>query len=94
MISEKDVHYVAALARLRLSPEEIQAFTGQLTSILVHAEELGKVNTDGVEPTALVAPEQRPLRDDVEQQSLPKEDILRNAPCAKRGFFAIPKVIG
>jgi aspartyl-tRNA(Asn)/glutamyl-tRNA(Gln) amidotransferase subunit C len=94
MITKEDVHYISNLARLRLSCDEVEAFTGQLTSILAHAQELQKVNTEGVDPTALVSGERSPLRDDIEHPSLSKEDALRNAPLVKNGFFAVPKVIG
>ncbi len=94
MIERKDVEYIAELARLNLSPEEIEEFTKQLGSILNYVEELKQVNTEDVEPTCFVSPEHDPLRDDTEQPSLTTQEALSNAPNAKKGFFAIPKVIG
>lgn len=94
MISREQVLHVAKLARLKLTEQEVESFTGQIGSILEHIEQLNKVNTDNVEPTNFMVPKHDPLRDDVEVQSLPQEQILMNGPNTKKGCFAVPKVIG
>ena len=53
-ITDKDVQHVAKLARLNLTPEEEQMFTGQLNAILQYAEKLNELDTEGVEPTTHV----------------------------------------
>jgi aspartyl-tRNA(Asn)/glutamyl-tRNA(Gln) amidotransferase subunit C len=93
MIGRKDVEYIAELARLELSESEIESFSHQLATTLTYIEQLNQVDTDQVEPTAFLAPEHDPLRDDVAQPSLPSEQALRNGPKVTRGCFAIPKVI-
>jgi aspartyl-tRNA(Asn)/glutamyl-tRNA(Gln) amidotransferase subunit C len=94
MISRDDVEYIASLARLNLSPEEIESFAGQLGAILTHIEQLNTVDTSEVEPTCFVTAEHDPYRDDRSRPSLPREQALRNGPVVKNGFFAVPKVIG
>lgn len=97
-VTEKEVRHVAKLARLALSEDEIARMVPELNNILGWVEQLGEVDTDGVEPlTAVIANELR-LRDDVvDADPLTgggrRDDILANAPDAQHGFFAVPKVI-
>jgi aspartyl-tRNA(Asn)/glutamyl-tRNA(Gln) amidotransferase subunit C len=94
MITREEVLKIAKLARLKLSEAEIGNFTGQLGSILEFVKQLDQVDTSKVEPTCFVEPSHDPLRDDIEKPSLTQEEALRNGPKVKKGFFAIPKVIG
>ncbi|HUI92270.1 MAG TPA: Asp-tRNA(Asn)/Glu-tRNA(Gln) amidotransferase subunit GatC [Chitinivibrionales bacterium] len=93
MIDKAHVKYIADLSRLSLSDAETEAFAGQLKSILHYVEQLNKVDTSNVEPTAFIAPSRDPMRDDVETPSLPPEKILQNGPKVKNGYFAVPKII-
>jgi aspartyl-tRNA(Asn)/glutamyl-tRNA(Gln) amidotransferase subunit C len=93
MINKDVVKHIADLSRLSLSDEEAESFTHQLGSILTYMEQLDKVDTTGVEPTAFVAPARDPMRSDAETQSLPPETLLANGPKVTRGHFAVPKVI-
>ena len=94
MIDREKVLQIARLARLRLSEQEIEHFTTQLGSIFEFVEQLNSVYTSSIDPTCFMEPEHDPLRDDVEQPSLPVDEALKNGPSVKKGFFAIPKVIG
>lgn len=94
MIEKRDVEYVANLARLKLTDEEKEAFTGQLATVVKYMDQLNEVDTRDVEPTSFVVAEHDPIREDCEKESLSKDDILRNGPSVKRGYFSIPKVIG
>jgi aspartyl-tRNA(Asn)/glutamyl-tRNA(Gln) amidotransferase subunit C len=94
MIDREKVLQIAKLARLHLSEQEIEHFTAQLGSIFEFVEQLNGVDTSGVEPTCFMEPGHDPLRDDSEKPSLPVEETLKNGPSVKKGFFAIPKVIG
>jgi aspartyl-tRNA(Asn)/glutamyl-tRNA(Gln) amidotransferase subunit C len=92
-VSEKEVRHVAKLARLALGDDEIARMVPELNNILGWIEQLGEVDTDGVEPlTAVIANELR-LRDDVVNDGDCRDDVLANAPDAQHGFFAVPKVI-
>lgn len=92
-ISIQDVEHVAKLARLELSEEEKQTFTGQLNAILKYAEQLKELDTDGVEPTSHVVPVSNVLREDVNRPSLPVEKVFLNAPEEEDGQFKVPAVL-
>ncbi|QIK96003.1 Asp-tRNA(Asn)/Glu-tRNA(Gln) amidotransferase subunit GatC [Sphingomonas sp. HDW15A] len=92
-VSEKEVRHVAKLARLALSEEEIAKMVPELNNILGWVEQLGEVSTDGVEPLTAVIENRLRLRDDVVNDGDVRDDILKNAPDAQHGFFAVPKVI-
>jgi len=94
-LSLDEVRRVARLARLRLSPEEEQAFQGQLSAILDHVAQLGELDVSGVEPMthALAAGEPAPLRPDALGPVLPPGEALLNAPAREGTCFKVPKVI-
>ena len=92
-VTEKDVRHVAKLARLALSEDEIAKMVPELNNILGWVEQLGEVDTSGVEPLTAVIENQLRLRMDVVNDGDCRDDILKNAPDAQHGFFAVPKVI-
>ncbi len=94
MISRSDVEYIASLARLELREEEIESLTQELGSILTYIEQLNQADVSDVEPTCFVSPEHDPYRDDEARPSLSINRVLQNGPSVKKGFFAVPKVIG
>ncbi|OLC57576.1 MAG: hypothetical protein AUH85_02955 [Chloroflexi bacterium 13_1_40CM_4_68_4] len=83
---------VAKLARLALSDEEIDRFTGQLSAILEAVSKLNVVDTSGVGPTASILPLQDVLREDEPCPGLTKEEALRNAPDRDGDFFRVQPV--
>jgi len=93
MIDREHVLHIARLARLKLSDEEVEDFTGQIGSILEYVEQLESAPTEGVEPTSIMAPSHDSLRDDLPVPSLDREAILQNGPMVKEDHFAVPKVI-
>ena len=97
-VNEAQVRHVAKLARLALSDAEIDKMVPELNNILGWVEQLGEVDTDGIEPLTAVIDIPTRLRDDVvDADPLTGGDIrdkvLLNAPYAQHGFFAVPKVI-
>jgi aspartyl-tRNA(Asn)/glutamyl-tRNA(Gln) amidotransferase subunit C len=94
-ISQKDVEYVARLARLALTPEEKERYTAQLESILVYIDTLNKLDTTHVVPTTHVLPLANIWREDgAEPNRLGSQaDILKNAPEAEGPFFKVKKII-
>ena len=91
--SDFDVTYIAKLARIAMSDEEIERLAPELNNILGWVEQLGEVNTDGVEPLTAVIDQKLRLRDDVVTEGNIRDEVLANAPEAQHGFFAVPKVI-
>jgi aspartyl-tRNA(Asn)/glutamyl-tRNA(Gln) amidotransferase subunit C len=92
-VSSEQVRHIARLARLAMSDEEIERLVPELNNILGWVEQLGEVNTDGVEPLTAVIDQKQRLRDDVVTEGNIRDEVLANAPEAQHGFFAVPKVI-
>ncbi len=90
MIDQDQVLYVARLARLRLSDEEVERMTGELSGILGHVDRIGKLDLEGVEPTSHVVALENVWRPDVPRPSLPHEVALANAPEPHDGAFRVP----
>jgi len=88
-----DVPYLARLARLELTQEEIDLFGGQLGRILDHVEQMNKLDISGIEPTAHAITVFDVIREDAVTESLPKPTILENAPHNANGLFLVPKVL-
>jgi aspartyl-tRNA(Asn)/glutamyl-tRNA(Gln) amidotransferase subunit C len=88
-----DVQYVAELARIKLTPEEISTFQSQLAHVLEHVEKLNQVDLTNVEPTAHSFPIYNVFRQDEEQASLPRDLALANAPQQAHGLFMVTKVV-
>lgn len=91
--SHIDVRYVANLARLELSDEEVAVFQPQLEAILRHAEALTKLDVSGIDPTAHSVPVFGRMRDDVPHESLEPSALLQNAPDQAQGQIRVPKVV-
>jgi aspartyl-tRNA(Asn)/glutamyl-tRNA(Gln) amidotransferase subunit C len=92
-LSREDVAKVALLARLRLSPEELETFTGQLNSIVDYVAQLQGLDTHDVEPLAHGIEVRNVFRDDVRGASLPREAALSNAPMRNADGFLVPAVL-
>lgn len=76
-----------------MSDEELERFVPELNNILGWVEQLGEVDTDGVEPLTAVIEQKLRLRADVVNDGNIRDEVLANAPDAQHGFFAVPKVI-
>jgi aspartyl-tRNA(Asn)/glutamyl-tRNA(Gln) amidotransferase subunit C len=92
-VNTEQVRHIAKLARIAMSEEELERLVPELNAIIGWVEQLGEVNTDGIEPLTAVIDQRLRLRDDVVNDGNIREDILANAPAAQHGFFAVPKVI-
>ena len=95
-LTEKEVRYVADLANLSFSDEEVRKFARELDGILEHMDKLNELDTSNVEPMAQVlyaADETATLRPDVERPPLGAELALANAPLKGSGYFKVPRVI-
>lgn len=95
-ITDKEVRYVADLANLALTEEEIARMVHDLDEILTHVEKMSTLDTTNVEPMAQVlyqAEDTATLRADLERPPLGNEAGLANAPVKGAGFFKVPRVI-
>lgn len=91
--TDLNIEHVANLARLSLTPEEKSKFAQQLGDVLLHIEQLGKVDVSGVEPTAHAFPISNVWADDVAQPGLAVEAALKNAPAQRQNMIVVPKVV-
>ena len=92
-VDEATVTRVAKLARIAITPEDARRLAPELQQILGWIEQLGEVDTTGVEPMTAVIPNKLRLRDDVVTDGGVRDAVLANAPQAEHGFFTVPKVI-
>ena len=95
-LTEMEVRYVADLANLSFSDEEVRKFARELDSILGHMDKLNELDTTDVEPMAQVlydAGETATLREDRERPPLGTETALANAPLKGAGYFKVPRII-
>ena len=92
-ITEKEVLHVARLARLRLTPQELALYREQLGRVLEHIEELSRLDTGSVPPTAHVLGLVNALRPDEPAPWPGREALLAQAPASEGPYFKVPKVI-
>ena len=88
-----DVRYVANLARINLSDEEVTRFSTQLEDIMGYIEKLGEVDVEGIEPSAHPIEMSNRVRKDEPAPSLPAEGFLQNTPDQANGQLRVPKVV-
>jgi len=93
-MTTEDVAHVARLARLELTAEELEQFTGQLAKVLDHARDVEALETAGVPPTALPLPLSNVLREDVVEPSLNRDEVLAAAPSVEAYQFRVPRILG
>lgn len=93
-IDRKTVDHVAKLACLSLSDAEAEKLTGDLARIVAYVEELAKVDTTDVPPTAHVQLDHLPFREDETRPGLAREEVLSQAPRAEQEGFAVPTFVG
>lgn len=89
-----DVPYVAKLARLALSPQEVEMYEAQLNAFLTHVDALRELDTGDVPATAQVIHARNVGRDDAESACLSQADALAGAPQAYGSYFRVPRIIG
>ena len=93
-ISTEHVAHVARLARIELTPDEIEHYTGHLGRVLEHARELEDLDLADVPPLAHPYPLHNVFRDDVAGPPVERDEVLAQAPAAADGQFQVPPVLG
>ena len=92
-LSEKDVQYVAKLARLEVTDQEVAKYTQQLANILEYVEQLNKLDTSNVEPLTHPLDMKNVFSEDVVVPSMTQADVLSNGPEIQSGHFKVPKIM-
>jgi aspartyl-tRNA(Asn)/glutamyl-tRNA(Gln) amidotransferase subunit C len=94
-LTREQVRHIAELARLELADEDIDRMTQQLSAILDYAARLQELDTESIPPTANVVPLHNVMRADIVMPSLPREQVLQNAPDTdERGeFFRVRAIL-
>jgi aspartyl-tRNA(Asn)/glutamyl-tRNA(Gln) amidotransferase subunit C len=93
-LSRDEVAHVARLARLQLTDEELDTFTGQLAAVLEHAADVEALDVHDVPPTSHPYELANVLRPDVVVPSLDRDEVLAAAPDAEDGRFKVPPILG
>ena len=87
------VKRIARLARIAITDEEAKGLEGELTGIMQWVEQLGEVDTEGVEPMTRVVPIELKMRHDVVDDGEIAADVTANAPFSQGHFYVVPKVV-
>jgi aspartyl-tRNA(Asn)/glutamyl-tRNA(Gln) amidotransferase subunit C len=94
IIDTKTVKHVATLARMGITEEEAQKFSGQFSAIIEYFNMLNEVDTENVIPASDIANAENVLREDEVKPSMNREEFLKNAPKSERGYVKVPTVLG
>ena len=92
-IDAATVRKVARLARIAEPEEKLETLAKELTGIMTWIEQLGEVDTTGVEPMTSAVAVALPMREDVVTDGGDPARVLSNAPKTVDGFFVVPKVV-
>ena len=92
-IDRETLQKTAHLARLEFSEAGAEQMMADLSKILSWVEKLNELDTEGVEPLTHMPMEENVLREDIGQESLPRERGLKNAPKKDQDYFRVPKVL-
>ncbi len=92
-IGIEQIEQVASLSRISLTDEEKDIFREQLTDILSYIEKLNELDTDDVQPMAYATSLKNVFREDKQESSFARQEILELSPSSANGFFKVPKVL-
>lgn len=92
-IDAATVRKVARLARIAVPEERLDPLAKELSGILQWIEQLGEVDTDGVEPMTSAVAATLPMREDIVTEGGDASRVLSNAPRSTDGFYVVPKVV-
>lgn len=91
IITDELVTYLEALGRIKLPEESREKAKNDLQEILQYIDTLSELDTEGIEPMSHALPLTNVMRDDVVAPSIPREEVLANAPSQKDGYFLVPR---
>jgi len=93
-ISAEVVVKVSRLARLDVTPDEVQRITTQMAGMLEHFADIDALDLSDIEPMTQPYPLSNVFREDVVVKGLDREEVLANAPAAEDGRFRVPPIVG
>jgi aspartyl-tRNA(Asn)/glutamyl-tRNA(Gln) amidotransferase subunit C len=93
-LTRDEVAHVADLARLELTEDELELFTGQLAEVLDHAADVASLDLTGVAPTAHAMAVSNVLRPDEVRPALDRDEVLGQAPSVEDHRFRVPRILG
>jgi aspartyl-tRNA(Asn)/glutamyl-tRNA(Gln) amidotransferase subunit C len=93
MLNREQVHKVAHLARLEITPEEEALFANQLSSILEYFEQLSELDTTNIPPTTRAIDISNITRSDVREVYRDRDFLLQEAPQTEGDFFRVPQIL-
>lgn len=88
-----DVAYVAHLARLHLTPEEVAHFQPQMEQIVGYVEQISGLDVTDVEPMSHTVAVTNVVREDVSREGLAHDGVMANAPASVDGLFSVPQIV-
>ena len=91
-LTREEVKFIAGLARLELSEDEMQRYRNQLSQILAYFQQLEQLDTEEIQPTTSFLFEKPPLRHDQPQPGLTTDELLKNAPETDERLFRVPPI--
>ena len=93
-ISAEVVVKVSRLARIDVTPDEVQRITTQMAGMLEHFADIDALDLSDIEPMTQPYPLSNVFREDVVVTGLDREEVLANAPAAEDGRFRVPPIVG
>jgi aspartyl-tRNA(Asn)/glutamyl-tRNA(Gln) amidotransferase subunit C len=93
-LTRSDAAYVARLARIDLTEEELDLYAVQLAAVLDHAAQVAALDTSGVGPSSHPLPLENVLRRDEPRPSLDRAEVLSQAPAVEDDRFLVPRILG
>ncbi len=92
-VDENTVRRIARLARIKITADEAKSLEGELSGILNWVEQLGEIDTSGVEPMTRVVAQKLKMREDKVVDGEIADDVVKNAPVVDDHYFVVPKVV-
>ncbi len=92
-ITDKDLDYVARLARIHIDDEKKERLTHDMEAVIRFADKLAELDTENVEPIAHALPVNNVFRKDEIVPSYDREELLKNAPEKDAGCYSVPKIV-
>ena len=92
-IDKETARRVAKLARIAVPDDRLDPLAAEFNAILRFIEQLQEIDVEGVAPMVSVTPQRLKRRADVVTDGGRPREVLANAPDAREGFFAVPKVV-